>query len=152
MKSELGDHLFTFAVISDTHVNEEEDRSASPYACNRMANGRCRWVVRQLNRQQPAFVVHLGDMANPLPELPTYRRAARQFGDMVAALPGPLYLVAGNHCLGDKPGGWVPVPRISLRSLRQYVEIHGRPYYSFDHGSCHFVVLASLLINSASGS
>ncbi len=144
----LGDHLFTFAVVSDSHVNEEEDRSASPYECNKLANGRFRYVVHALNQQQPAFAVHLGDMGNPLPELSTYRQAAERFGAIAGKLRSPLHLVAGNHCLGDKPGGWVPVPRVSLPSLRQYVELHGRPTYAFDHGPCHFVVLSSLLINS----
>ncbi len=148
MKDDLGSHLFTFAVISDTHVNEEEESSASPYGCNKLANGRFRYVVQALNRRQPAFTVHLGDMGNPLPELPTYPRAAKRFQSIAAELQDPLYLVAGNHCLGDKPGGWVPVPRVSLASLRQYVAIHGRPHYSFDHGPCHFVILSSLLINS----
>ena len=143
-----GRHLFTFAVVSDSHVNEEEDRSASPYRCNRLANGRFRWVVHELNRQGPAFVVHLGDMANPLPELATYRKAAEHFQAIAGELRSPLHLVAGNHCLGDKPGGWVPVPRVNVQSLRQYAEIYGRATYSFDHGPCHFVVLSSLLINS----
>ena len=31
MNDDRGRHLFTFAVVSDSHVNEEEDRSASPY-------------------------------------------------------------------------------------------------------------------------
>ena len=147
----LGDHLFTFAVISDSHVNEEEDSSASPYACNRLANGRFRYVVHDLNRRRPAFTVHLGDMGNPLPELPTYRRAAERFRTIASELEGPLYLVAGNHCLGDKPGGWVPVPRISVESLSRYVAVHGRVFYSFDRGPCHFVILSSLLVNSGLG-
>ncbi len=78
MKDDLGRHLFTFAVISDTHVNEEEDRSASPYDCNKLANGRFRWVVQALNRRRPAFTVHLGDMGNPLPELPTWARRRKR--------------------------------------------------------------------------
>ncbi len=145
---DLGRHLFTFAVISDSHVNEDDDRSVSPYACNQLANGRLRYVVHDLNRRQPAFTVHLGDMANPLPELPTFARAAERFKAIAGELRSPLHLVAGNHCLGDKPGGWVPVPRVSVKSIRQYVEIHGTATYSFDHGPCHFVVLSSLLINS----
>ena len=59
---DLGRHLFTFAVISDSHVNEGEDESASPYPSNRLANGRLRYVVARVNRQRPAFTVHLGDL------------------------------------------------------------------------------------------
>ena len=79
MPNDLGDPLFTFAVISDSHVNEAEHASASPYPSNKLANGRFRYVVRSLNHRKPAFTVHLGDMANPLPELATYDQAVRSF-------------------------------------------------------------------------
>ncbi len=148
MSGDLGNHLFSFAVISDSHVNEEEDRSASPFASNKLANRRLRYVVESLNRQQLAFVVHLGDMGNPLPELASYMPAADRFMEIVSGLQAPLHLVAGNHCIGDKPGGWVPVPRVSIEALTQYQQVYGRQYYSFDHGPCHFVILSSLLIGS----
>ena len=148
MSDDLGKRLFTFAVISDSHVNEEEARSVSPFESNALANGRLRYVVESLNRQQLAFVVHLGDMGNPLPELASYKPAAERFQEIVAGLRAPLHLVAGNHCIGDKPGGWVPVPRISTEALAQYEQVYGRQYYAFDHGPCHFVVLSSLLIGS----
>ncbi len=148
MPRSLGDHLFTFAVISDSHVNEAEDRSASPFASNRLANARFRYVVASVNRHRPAFTVHLGDMGNPLPELSTYERAAENFGAIAGSLESPLHLVAGNHCVGDKPGGWVPVPRVCEESLAQYERCYGRCTYSFDHEGCHFAILNSLLVNS----
>ncbi len=148
MSGDLGHHLFSFAVISDSHVNEEEDQSVSPFASNKLANRRLRHVVELLNRHQPAFVVHLGDMGNPLPELASYKPAADRFTEIVAGLQMPLHLVAGNHCIGDKPGGWVPVPRVSLDALAQYEQVYGPQYYAFDHGPCHFVILSSLLIGS----
>lgn len=148
MRDPLGAHLYTFAVISDSHVNEDEDRSASPYASNKLANGRFRWVVQALNRQRPAFVLHLGDMANPLPELATCERAVANFKAMASELESPLHLVAGNHCVGDKPTGWVPVPRISEESFGQWEGWFGRQFYAFDHGPCHFAVVSSLVVNS----
>ncbi len=148
MSGDLGKRLFSFAVISDSHVNEEEDRSASPFPSNTLANGRLRYVVESLNRRRPAFVIHLGDMGNPLPELASYQPAAERFQEIVAGLRSPLHLVAGNHCIGDKPGGWVPVPRVSRDALAQYEQVYGRQYYAFDHGPCHFVILSSLLIGS----
>jgi hypothetical protein len=148
MRRSLGDLLFTFAVISDSHVNEAEGRSASPFASNRLANGRFRHVVRSLNQRAPAFTVHLGDMGNPLPELATYEAAAAKFKAIAGDLESPLHLVPGNHCVGDKPGGWVPVPRVCEASLAQYERIYGRAHYAFDHGPCHFALLNSLLINS----
>ncbi len=35
-----GKKLFTFAVVADTHVNEHEERSASPFETNARADGR----------------------------------------------------------------------------------------------------------------
>ncbi len=148
MSSQLGKHLFTFAVVSDSHVNEAEAESASPYASNKLSNGRFRAVVAALNRADVAFTVHLGDMANPLPELPTYEPAAGEFKAIAGALRSPLHLTAGNHCIGDKPTGWVPVPRVCEASLKQYERIFGRQVYSFDRGPCRFFVLSSLLVNS----
>ncbi len=148
MARELGQPLFTFAALSDSHVNEEEGHSTSPYASNRHANARLRRVVAAIGRQRPAFVVHLGDMGNPLPELASYPRAAARFHDIVRPLGAPLHLVPGNHCVGDKPTGWVPVPRISRAALALFEEQYGRQCFSFDHGPCHFAVLNSLLVNS----
>ena len=148
MNDDLGSHLFTFAVISDTHVNEAEERSASPYPSNRLANARFRHVVRALNQHDLAFTAHLGDMGNPLPELGTYEPAAESFKTLAAELRSPLYLAAGNHCVGDKPTGWVPVPRVSAESLARYRRLYGRHYYAFDRGPCRFVVLSSLVVNS----
>ncbi len=148
MPDDLGKHLFTFAVLTDSHVNEEEGRSASPYACNLLANGRLRYVVQALNRDQPAFTVHLGDMGNPIPELGTYGQAAEKFHHIVSELESDLHLVAGNHCLGDKPKGWVPVPKVCEDSLAKFERLYGPYNHSFDHGPCHFTILNSLIINS----
>ena len=41
-KNPLGEILFKVAIVSDTHVNEKEDFSASPYPANAEANPRAR--------------------------------------------------------------------------------------------------------------
>ena len=148
MAPDRGPLLFTFAVISDSHVNEAEDRSVSPYGSNRAANARLRYVVNSLEAVAPAFVLHLGDMGNPLPHLSRYGEAARIFGEITSRLPCPMLLTPGNHCVGDKPVGWVPVPRVSRHFLELYERHYGPQWRSFDHGPCHFVLLNSLLINS----
>ncbi len=66
-----GRHLLTFAVIADTHANQSETYSSSPYPCNALANARARRVIAEVNQRDPAFVLHLGDIVNPVPELPT---------------------------------------------------------------------------------
>ena len=67
MSQELGNRLFTFAVVADTHVNFGETECNSEFEINRRANGRIRHVVRDLNCRELAFVIHLGDVVHPSP-------------------------------------------------------------------------------------
>ena len=57
---ELGKHLYSFAVVTDTHLNEAEDRCSSPFDFTRRANRRMRHVVRMLNERDVAFVINVG--------------------------------------------------------------------------------------------
>ncbi|MBI4591498.1 MAG: metallophosphoesterase [Candidatus Rokubacteria bacterium] len=146
--SELGAYLFTLAIIADTHLNQEEYGSTSPYECNRVANGRTRHVVQQLNRFRPRLVIHLGDLVHPVPALPSYGQAARNFQELTKELRCKLYLVPGNHDVGDKPVAWAPAGTVNdayLGLWRQYFSDH---YYAFDFRGLHFVVLDAQIINS----
>lgn len=146
-----GKHLLTFAVIADTHMNQSEDTSSSPYPANALANARTRRVVAELNRRDLEFVVHLGDLVNPVPELPTYEDAANHFKTQMAALKAPLYLVPGNHDVGDKPVSWMPAGRVNDDNLALYERHFGRHYLTFDHGDLHFVIVNAQIINSGLG-
>ena len=66
--------LFTFVVVADTHVNEGEHTSTSPYETNHLANPRARHVFAEIAAMRPAprFVVHLGDIVHPVPSLPAF--------------------------------------------------------------------------------
>src|SRR5579872_2900904 len=92
-----GNRLFNIALIADTHVNEKEGSSSSPYPANAEANPRARYVLRQISQTDVAFVIHLGDIVHPVPELQTYIPATENFKALAACLPMPLYLVPGNH-------------------------------------------------------
>lgn len=143
-----GKHLFTFAVVADTHMNQSEDYSSSPYPCNALANARTRHVVAELNHLKPEFVLHLGDIINPVPELPTYEDAANHFNDLVKDLEAPLYLVPGNHDVGDKPVSWMPAGMVSDEYLALYERHFGAHYFSLDRDGLHIVVINAPLINS----
>ena len=100
----LGRHLFSFGVITDTHVNQGEDDCNSPFEVNRLANRRMRHVIRDLNTRDLAFVVNVGDLVHPVPAIPDlYAAAAARFHEQVKELKHPLYLTPGNHDVGDKP-------------------------------------------------
>ncbi len=144
----LGRRLFTFAVIADTHVNQEEGKASSDFAVNRLSNARNRHVIAALNRERPAFVLHLGDIVHPTPRHPAYTEAAQAFHALARELQCPLYLTPGNHDVGDKPGDWLPVPSVSEDYLALYQEHFGTDYFCFESNGCHFVVINAQLLNS----
>ena len=146
--NDLGDHVFTFVVVADTHMNQEEAQSSSPYACNALANARTRFVLQEINRLNPEFVIHLGDLINPVPALPSYARAAENFHAVARELHCPLHLTPGNHDIGDKPVTWMPAGTVCEAYVGLYEKHFGRHFYSFDHGDFHFVVINAQLLNS----
>ncbi len=145
-----GKKLFTFAVVADTHVNEHEERSASPFETNARANGRARYALAEIAALDPApeFVVHLGDIVHPMPGLPVFGEAARRFKEIAAPLRVPLHLVPGNHDVGDKAVDWMPADIVCSDYVSRYRETFGKDYYAFDSGSLRGIVINSLLMNS----
>lgn len=145
----LGDRSFSLAVISDTHLNQGESESNSPFEANRLANGRMRHVIGELNARDLDFVVHLGDLVHPVPAIPhLYGQAARRFHEQVAELVHPLHLVPGNHDVGDKPIDWGPAGAVTEQYLSLWKEHFGEQFHSFDHRDCHFAVINAQIINS----
>lgn len=143
-----GAKLLRIGLVGDTHVNEAEEFSASPYPANAQANPRARAVFHALRAMEPDFVVHLGDMINPVPELPTYRDAARNFKDIAAILQSPLYVVPGNHDVGDKPVSWMPAGQADDHSIALYTDCFGKHFHDFEHAGILFVALNASLINT----
>src|SRR3546814_8938818 len=80
-----GKKLFSFVVVADTHINQEENISSSPYQTNKLANARARHVFLDIASMdpQPRFVIHLGDIVNPVPSLPAFAQAANHFKDII---------------------------------------------------------------------
>ncbi|WP_282607770.1 metallophosphoesterase [Pelagibius sp. Alg239-R121] len=145
----LGSLLFSFAVITDTHLNQGEDECNSPFEVNRLANRRMRHVVRDLNQRDLAFVINVGDLIHPVPAIPElYEQAAARFHEQVADLQHQLHLVPGNHDIGDKPNDWAPAAQICDAYVALWEKHFGAHYHAFDHGDCHFVIINAQIINS----
>jgi hypothetical protein len=145
-----GKRLFSFVVVADTHVNEREDASLSPYRTNVLANGRARYVLREIAalEPRPAFVVHLGDIVHPVPSLPVYDDAVAQYKEMAQGLGTPVHFVPGNHDIGDKRVDWMPADIVYDEYIAKYRRAFGADYFAFDHGPLRCVVINALLINS----
>lgn len=147
-KQPSGPVLYRFAVIADTHVNQSEDQASSFFPLNRLANPRTRHVVEMIERMKPEFVLHLGDIVHPVPALPTYGQAARNFFDLLEPLSMPVHLTPGNHDVGDKPVKTAPVGTVTSEYVRLYESTFGKSWFSWDQGDAHFVVINAQLINS----
>ncbi len=144
-----GRHLFSFGIITDTHVNQGEDETNSPFESGRLANRRMRHVIRDLNERDLAFVVHVGDIVHPVPAIPgLYADAARRFFEVFDTLRHPARLTPGNHDVGDKPNDWAPAALINEDHLALWQHHFGDQYASFDHQECHFVIINAQVINS----
>ena len=145
-----GSLRFSFAVVADTHVNEAEDTSTSPYETNHLANPRARHAFAEIAamRPPPRFVVHLGDIVHPVPSLPAFHDAVARFKAIAAQLPMPLHVIPGNHDVGDKTVDWMPAEQVCDDYLATYREAFGADFHAFDASGVRFVMLNSLLLNS----
>ena len=144
-----GGRLYSFAVVTDTHLNQGEDECNSPFAANALANRRLRHVINDLNRRDLAFVVNVGDLLHPVPAIPDlYDRAAARYLEQSAALRHRQYLTPGNHDIGDKPNPWAPTASVCDAYLARWEKHFGPHYRAFDHGDCHFIVVNAQLLNS----
>jgi len=68
------------------------------------ANRRFRHVIADINQRDVEFVIHLGDLVHPVPDVgPLYKEAATAYHAIVSNLKVPIHLVPGNHDIGDTP-------------------------------------------------
>ena len=140
--------LFSFAVISDTHIRPRGGDDTSPYPVNELANARARYATAAIARHKPSFTIHLGDMVHPLPDMPTYAAACEEALEIFKPLGPAMRYVAGNHDIGDKPHEGTPAGAITARNMADYEAFFGPTWFSFDQGNCHFAVINSSLVNS----
>ena len=148
----IGERLLSFAVITDTHLNQSEENCTSPYEVNKLANGRMRHVIRDLNERDLAFVINVGDLIHPVPAMPDlYEQAADRFFEHIGDLKHALYLTPGNHDIGDKPNDWAPaagVCGVCDEYINLWEKFFGAQYQSFDHQGFHFIIINAQIINS----
>ncbi len=151
----LGRCLFSFVLIADTHVDREHQPSSSPFPVNALSNARTRYCVEdikrlkeEMGRMAPRFVLHLGDLIHPVPSMPSYAGAAADFHDIVGDLGMPLYVLPGNHDVGDKPVEWAPAGVVREEFLALWEEHFGPQYQAFSHLGVRFILINAQVINS----
>ena len=141
-------NAFNFAIIADSHIRLPSLVDEGGYASNAVACDRNRFIVDHLNQLKPDFVIHLGDIVHPIPALSSHEDAVKLARDIYKNLDAPLYLIPGNHDIGDKHNAWMPAPIVDDQSHQIYEKHWGPLYQSFDHGDCHFVMLDTPVMNS----
>ncbi len=100
-------------------------------------------AIEAANKLQPAFVIVCGDLVNSLGtrypyQMAEYKRIASKLSPNI-----PLYNVAGNHDVHNRP---------TQESLENYREYFGPDYYTFKSHNLYGIVLNSSLIYNPSGS
>jgi len=93
------------------------------------------FAVATVNRLKPGFIVILGDLVNKAGDPNQIREFKRITTKVDASIP--VYLVAGNHDVGNEP---------TPETLAAYRKNIGRDYYSFRAGHVYGLVLNSQLI------
>ena len=139
---------FTFAVIADSHFHPPGIPAQASWDSDAHFNDRNRHAVALIQDARPDFVVHVGDVPHPVPGLMAHERALDVAQQTYAALPCPLFMVPGNHDIGDKPHPWAPAPTVTLERHEAFTERWGPPWQLFEHGGCRFVLIDTPVLNS----
>jgi len=139
---------FTYAVIADSHFHPPGEPFQAAWAADGEFNARNEAVVRLLRDAPIDLVVHLGDVPHPVPGLAAHDEAVEVAQDLYASLPCPVYVVPGNHDIGDKPNPTSPVPPGGEALRERFVKRWGPCYQSFDHGGWRFVIVDTPLMNT----
>jgi 3',5'-cyclic AMP phosphodiesterase CpdA len=85
---------FSFAIVADTHLTRSESLSfdGSESAGNKLAVMYDDLVAR-VNAMNPEFVVHLGDITDPVPVSPEFGDSAQAFHKASEVFSMPYYLL-----------------------------------------------------------
>ena len=145
---DAGDYRFSFAVVADTHVKPEMGDDSSPWQVNALATARARWVAREIARYNPSFVVHLGDLVHPVPELPTFGAAVELVQSIFRSHHNRLHVAAGNHDIGDKPNRAMPAKMVHDEWVGFHEQVFGPSWTSFDRDGMRFVIVNNAILNS----
>lgn len=144
-----GARQFSFAVISDTHLNEADSESNSPFGVNAQANSRYRHIVDDLNTRELTHVIHLGDVVHPVPAMhQPFEQAAGRFKEISQSLRHPIHLIPGNHDVGDKPYDGAPSGRVRESYLDMWSDQLGEHYFCLRHQKVAFVGINSQIFGS----
>ncbi|MFC1555020.1 metallophosphoesterase family protein [candidate division KSB1 bacterium] len=141
--------LFNLVLVTDSHVRLETDDPQNLFPSDKFANNKNRYVVEQINKVNPDLVIHLGDIPHTIPSSENHDQVMRNAHEIYKnGIEKDLYVVAGNHDIGNKPNAFTSSPVMDENSHKIFEKYWGNTFSSFDHENCHFVLLNSSVLNS----
>lgn len=140
--------LFTFAVVGDTHIKPTTGDQSAPWKVNDKATARARFIAREMARYEPKFIIHLGDLVHPVPELATFPQAVALTQQVFRQHHNLMHVLPGNHDIGDKPSRVMPAKSVRESWIGIHEANYGPSWRSFDEAGVRFVLLNNPLLNS----
>lgn len=116
-------------LVTDLHYADKPPTGSRHY---RETLGKLAEAATQFERDQPDFLVELGDFIDRADSVDTEQRYLKTVNKEFSAICKDRHYVLGNHC----------VDTLHKEEFLGTVE-QEKSYYSFDHGDYHFVVLDS---------
>jgi 3',5'-cyclic AMP phosphodiesterase CpdA len=138
----------TFAVLADSHFHPPGVPDQAVWESDRHFNARNAAAVDLVRRARPAFVVHLGDVPHPVPGLEAHADALAVAHQTYADLGAPMYVVPGNHDVGDKPHPWAPAPSASPEKHAVFQAHWGPPWWVVERDGVVLLGLDTPVLNS----
>lgn len=140
-----------FAVIADSHFHPAEGPTDAAWPSDALFNPRNVAAVAMVREAKPAFVIHLGDVPHPVPGLTTHLGALAMARDTYADLGVPLYVVPGNHDVGDKPHPWAPAPSVTEEKHTTFRAWWGAPWWVIERDGVRLIGIDTPILNSGIG-
>ena len=138
---------FTFAVIADSHFQLPGATEQSAYDSDAHHNARNNYVVSTINRSSAVFTIHGGDVPHPVPGLAAHLTALDIAAETYGKLAHPIYVVPGNHDVGDKPNAWKVASGADDAKHAVFERYWGPSWQAFSHQGCRFILLDTPVIN-----
>ena len=137
----------TLALVTDTHVRVPYDDGQRAFPSDAAHNDRNRTAAALIQRMAPDAIVHLGDVVHPIPTLPTHTEALAIAAEIYGNLGAPLFVVPGNHDVGDKRTT-ANAPAQVAEGRAAFRRTWGPPFRSFDLGGVHFAIVDGTLLSA----
>lgn len=116
-----------FGLVTDLHYADKPPTGTRHY---RETLGKLAEAAQQFAKDQPGFVVELGDLVDAAASVETEQAYLKRINQDFAAISKDRHYVLGNHC-------------VDMLTKEEFLGEVGQKqaHYSFDRGGVHFVVL-----------